>query len=320
MPISLPASWGLLNSKTGNPVFNVAGEYSWAVNGTRIEVPEIILTEYQMDVSSMMRSAQFWLGNVRKFLKDVNGDDGADLFDLENGDPNPYEAMYHAKKTGNIYHLPYFNTYDHMTTQNWGDNRGIIDNLAETVATMQKMFKPAAGIEAPYSWGGGMNASYTVTFDLLNTVTKEDIGRNYDFRKVFINNNLHQRLTSTVSIPPVVYEVSIPGVRHAPIAAITNLGVEGIGELNQLSSEAAAANGIKSSTAVIIPDAWRFNISFTELIKESRIIFSGATSSKINAITVSTASELGTAAIDEKNPETIENKFDGPAFDASGYS
>jgi hypothetical protein len=66
-----------------------------------------------------------------------------------------------------------------------------------------------------------------------------------------------------MSSPPAIFEVVVPGVRVCPAAVLSQLVINNVGQMNLLS-----LNGRDQ----IIPDAWEFQLTITELITESRQI------------------------------------------------
>jgi hypothetical protein len=300
---------GLKIKGSNSGIFDIKGSYSWTVNSAsnREEVPFVHLKEFQINVSALQRSLNYWINAFDKTFTQ-NGS-----INFNNNAANPYEALYTAIPTGNVYELPWFTSYDHVIQNSWGGNKGIsawADNAMSGLANVQRLLSPAAGIESPYAWQGSQNSTYAVQFDLLNTVSPADIQRNYNFRQTLINNNLPQRLNATLSLPPVFYELWVPGVRYAPVVAIQNLQVENIGELNRLDDVRSEYNGLQSDSAegIIVPDAYRFTIDFIELIKETRVLFEQSTKhDKIKAISVPSVDAFGRTRIqaDFKNSRAV---------------
>jgi hypothetical protein len=98
------------------------------------------------------------------------------------------------------------------------------------------------------------------------------------------------KTTAFNMVPPVIYEVSIPGIRYAPAAYISNLVVESIGQVNNVRLPATIGNGgflELNDLDINVPDAWNITIQLTELLPETRNIFAGVFNSanKIRVIT-----------------------------------
>ena len=132
---------------------------------------------------------------------------------------------------------------------------------------------PMFGYEQPQYYSGPTTSSFTVKFPLYNTDSVADIRRNFDFIKIFGYQNLFERRTFGTSLPPVMYECEFaPGhigtVAAKPAVYVSRFDVKNVGAIRSIDI------GIGNSTKVIIPEAYSVEIQFTELIANSRNIFS----------------------------------------------
>jgi hypothetical protein len=245
-------------SAVGTKYFNIVDDYSWTLTpkSSRIGVPYIELTEYEQD------EAMLW-ANITRWLNLIKG--------TEEGINNPYQNLYHTEKTLTTFRFPYFEQYDHNINQNWEKTKGVqeyslIEKLTNIATMREKAAKVAPGstINQPQLWAGSGSVNYTINFHIFNTTgTSENIKNNQTFKYRLQRSTLHNQQSMIMSSPPAIFEVVVPGIRVCPAAVISQLVINNVGQMNLLS-----LNGRDQ----IIPDAWEFQITMTELVTESRQI------------------------------------------------
>ena len=285
-----------------NGTANVVDEYNWTVSTTpeaRNECPRIYLKEFQQTNSAVKQAIEF-LGSRAvdygaEFL--IGGGALGPIFSallpkknvptpVGNQTSDPYTGLYLALPTGNNYIFPYYSQYDHDTANQW--TRSTFDaqfkgvSLYGTLERLAELQSPNAGTEKAQYWEGTTTNTYPLVFQLLNTVDPEqDIPRNKRLKDTLIYNNLSDRRGVQMLRPPVLYTVTIPGIRYSPVAVISNLNVSNKGQMNFI-------NGMN------VPDAWEFTINITELITETRQVFAGIRGGTvITAIKASSLDTLG---------------------------
>lgn len=261
---------------------NVVDNYRWAVSYKKdalSEVPRLTMTEYQINVSSLASSVQYWLNQG---IETVESLVAGDIFNAESD--NPYKGLYHAKPTGQSYIFPFYAPYHHQMTNNWSENKGPLGETIDAfIANPAKLLKPSAGIETAKAWQGTNAGSFEIKFQLLNTVEDKDIEKNQALIKQLLRANMPYRINAVTQLPPVIYTVAIPGVRYSPAAVISNMTVANLGQINFINGKN-------------IPDAFEVQLQITELIVESRQIFDAAINGDTSKVT----------AIMESPPETQE--------------
>jgi hypothetical protein len=245
------------------------------------ELPSIEMYGYQQEWSTTITSIQTWWTRFKEM-----GEGG-----------NPYKNLY-AGKAVSFYKLPYFSENHHSISQSWGGNQGLmgsgIESATKFMETVSKTFLPAAGILTPKSWEGGEAESYSFTFNLINTnMSTGDAGqknntvwKNQLFLESFISDNLHGQNGVMSIVPPLIYEVYIPGIRWSPAAYVSSLGVKNKGAMNN------NLGGIIPGASVnyIYPDAWEVTVTISELIKESKTLYRDATTGAGYASSITTRS------------------------------
>jgi hypothetical protein len=250
---------------------DVVRNYDWTQSDVSVDVvqnniPKIILTEYEQDLASIFAQISYWYNNA------------IDKLDPE----NPYKNLYHAKPTGMIFNLPYFEQYNHNTTQEWQKNAALLEafggfgNLLINLFGKIKMAlgnAPGMNVNQPRSWGGSSPISYPVTFTLLNTKTQDAWKKNKLLIDRLIMSSLHNQKSAILASPPAIFEVEVMGIRNSPASVIANISVVNKGQINLIDK-------------VNVPDAWEITLTILELITESRQIFkySASGTSKVKAI------------------------------------
>lgn len=256
---------------------DVYKNYHWSVNSPTQdfieEVPTIILTEYQSNSGPLLEDLEYTFKAVEGAVDTV----------LAGKEVNPYLTIYNGVLTGNVYQLPFFSTYNHTMSSNWGDP----DSSAEWTAKIRETIGKVGGVfqrgivEKRRVWKGATPASYAFTFTLYNTFKPyEDIPKNLQFIRTLIHNNLADRTSFATLLPPCFYKLEIPGVRYAPIASLDGVDVQNIGQVNRKVLSLPDMNGDYKDVAVNVPDAWEITISVSEIHNESRDIYNGVFDSK----------------------------------------
>lgn len=327
--------------------YNIHNDYSWTLNtGTiRDYVPKITLKEYKLSQSGELSS---FLNNLAATSESTAGTavraagagaivaallgrsrgtgaaigagvgllGGAGLQQLGSlagvGPLKPYQGLYPAAKTNNIYYLPYLNV------ENMSDAAGsaggwrsveetISKNLAQVgkaglVATTGKLAgqlsniigavnqageaarqlefaigSPGAAVEkikafAPKDEGDTIN----VVFYLSNTTKKEDIQKNWNFLYKLTYQNLPNRRSTNLLDPPCVYDVEVQGFKRFPIAVIESLKItnEGTTRLVDITTGEITNTEGNNSNVKLIPEAFKVSISIRSLLMNTRNLFS----------------------------------------------
>lgn len=136
---------------------------------------------------------------------------------------------------------------------------------------------PSVKTEMPQSWNGTSGATYSIGFDLLNTVEYDAIRRNWELVYLLTHQNAGFRRNALISYPPCIYEIKIPGIRFCP-AAYLNISVGNIGQTRLVNIDGYGPKAI--------PEAYRVAVSVTELLQYTRNIHEGLleNDSKVSAI------------------------------------
>lgn len=203
---------------------------------------------------------------------------------------NPLSGLYHAEPTGFRYVFPYFNNQLNSVTSNWSDEDSFMGSMStlsstflaggfgeNTLSLFQMAQAAIAGyrtfmgaarsiypnfkLEQPKSWDGGEPETIQFSFDLLNTLSVEETLMNWELVNLISHQNLHQRQNILSRWAPCIYQVNIPGVTNMPVAAFTQINIEGLGTVRKVNF-----NGRVQT----IPEAYRLSFQLRSLLANSR--------------------------------------------------
>lgn len=291
-----------LRPKNGTTVVDILGDYSWTASpkGARKDIPEINFEEYELDLSSLITSALYKLRggieNVTAFSSEMNtiidkitkldSAKGTNVKPIEDtlksassNELNPYAGMYAASPTGWTYRAPYLEELNQGINNQWGDDqgntfnsaggaalKGIMDTVENYVNTVNlaNITAPGSYAEKVKFFNPGTSSSYSVRFPLLNTLDYNDIVKNWELCYLLTYQNLPNRRSVNLLDPPAIYRVTIPGIRQSPVSYISNLSIQHVGNIRNME-----INGMMKP----IPEAYMVNITFQDLLLNSRNLF-----------------------------------------------
>lgn len=136
-----------------------------------------------------------------------------------------------------------------------------------------KMNSPTVGLmDPPHVWKQTNNRQYTFSFplynvDISNATKPEDlIVKNWEFCYLLTYQNLINKGNFFTAIPPVFYEVTIPGVHYCKASYMSDIVIENIGNIRLMK---LPING-NSKVDVNIPDGYLITITLTDLLMPSK--------------------------------------------------
>jgi len=236
------------------------------------------------------------IGGSKEKFNNFLGGDGLFSLPQNQGSRNVlrvYEGLYITEPTGWEYVLPYFEDYQNGVSNDFGDanvggiGQGLyaagaseivagIRNQAEMLAGAINIMEPGTYIEKPkfYQFQDSGD-EVTIQFPLLNTghATYEDVVRNWQFIYLMVYQNRPIRFTRDLIEPPVIYEVSLPGIKYMPYAYVSRLEVQFQGSRRPMNitfkDESSLGQG-QNSVNTIIPDGYSIQITLKGLVSETR--------------------------------------------------
>jgi hypothetical protein len=259
--------------------FNVVDEYRWTLSKKNDETPYVTLIEYEVNESTIATQ----LGYYQKATKNLLSDDPM----------SPYEGLFPRTSTGNTFKMPYFSdvnfeintpVWQSLDTLQEGANvvkgvagfvggekvanavGGLISGGAAIGGAVLTSLYPKVGImDRPRLWQNHEFRTISIKFPLFNTVDPDDWKKNHWLCWALVNNNLFIKRNFITSIPPVYYEVKIPGQHYSYASCVTNLVIYNRGNMRMLTND----RGKK----VVVPDAYEVNMTLTDMVMPSRNLF-----------------------------------------------
>lgn len=113
-----------------------------------------------------------------------------------------------------------------------------------------------------------------VEFTLYNTTRKNAWKTNYRFLLLFALRNLPFRLELFSFVPPLLYDITIPGIKRMPISALSQMKITPVGTMRVLEMDNFVAakldeNNYNAKIQVTVPEAWQVQLTFQSLIGSS---------------------------------------------------
>lgn len=206
-------------------------------------------------------------------------------------------SLYLTQNTGFQYCLPYFDSPP-VISNNWGASdsnnivRGAIDagmEVVNQISGVTNISQPGIYIqEAKYYGFNDEGPSITVTLPLFNTVRrgpKVPYVQNYEFLWLLMYQNKPYKTSFARTMPPKIYDVTLPGMINWPYAYIKNLTVDFKGTVRNKNFY---INGLGEIQAPI-PDAYMVTIELQSLLLDyANLMVGGGFGVKIidNKVTV----------------------------------
>lgn len=318
-------------------VINVLKDYRWTLSKhkDREDVPYIWLKEFNSNESQVQKQLQYYSQLLPSRFGAAAGTASlAEPLDI-------YREIYPHSDTENCYQyiLPYFNkTNLDLSTPNWSPiepagaalqsaatqfagwaGGKVFGEAAEKVAggisstldaittagtiAAQAQYPVVGALDRPRIFSQHSERTITVSFPLFNTVDPNEWKANQKLVHTLMNQNLMYKTNYVTGVPPVFYDVFIPGQYYCWASCVTNLNVENLGNMRVIDS-------------TIVPDAYQVTVSFTEMVLPSKNQFDArftgeASFGKVN-VSVTGASTEALGEMFKKvseyfNPEVSQN-------------
>jgi len=297
--------------------WDVVSKYTWTLTPPSspaiAETPYILLTEYKVDEAFIKQQISNFLNNS----KDIIGDTYQGIKNVftykttykKDPDPlAPYKSLYkkdQSTKTNNIYKFPYFDDINfEINTSPWesidalgsagsiggelskvafGKNADKVNNFASGVTKLGSaalaFSSPKVGVaDRPKLWSSHSPRTINIKFPLFNTQSPDDWEKNRNLCKLLINQNLFQKIDTVSNIPPVFYELVIPGQHYSYASAVSKLTINNRGNMRSLVDS--------KGQVCVVPDAYEVNMTLEDLVMPSQNLF-GAIDSVSKQVTTS---------------------------------
>ena len=175
-----------------------------------------------------------------------------------------------------------------------GDKADGIGKFLQSLPSLYKQIEmfnikagnPAVGLmDPPHIWKGSSNRTYTFQFPLFNINSTTDsnsintIVKNWEFCFLITYQNLINKRNYFTGIPPVFYEVLIPGIHYTKAAYISDLTIENLGNLRLMK---LPINGM-TECKVNVPDGYSIKITLTDLLQPSKNLLSATVNTSLRS-------------------------------------
>ena len=301
---------GLFKPRPGKELQDIIGKYPWTVSNklNRSDIPYIQLREHLVDGGSIQKQLSFYAYGAYGTLEGLK--DKATGSKTADGDVlNVYREIFPRLPTGFKYKFPYFaKAYYELSTPQWqqfdkisqgasaitsglkkvlGGRADAAINLVEATAsaaigvvdaTLAATY-PVVGIaDRPRIFTSHNERTVKIEFPLYNTINSWDWSKNKDFIHLFASQNLFNKRNFITGLPPVWYEVYVPGSYFSVASCVTQFDVQNLGNIRLMKY---------GSQEFPVPDAYQVSISLTEMALPSRNQFqsswSGLGYSRVNS-------------------------------------
>lgn len=220
----------------------------------------------------------------------------------------PYKGLYYTVESGFNYRIPLFNSEFWNTSNTFLDGAsegnadfiaGLVDSVKALGLEASKLINTGSNqygtyVEFPKQYSMSSPASYTVTFDLINTkpATYTDVVSNFKLLFLLFYQNLPVRRSKQLVDPPVLYNIYVPGQKRMPYAYLSSIAVKNLGAsrlmeidftgLNLINPPATATSTFPEKWTTVVPDGYRVTLTFQDLIPETKnTVFSSFLSNSI---------------------------------------
>jgi hypothetical protein len=128
-------------------------------------------------------------------------------------------------------------------------------------------------IDKPLIWSSSSPRSFVVAFPLFNTSLFGDfdaeqiITRNWELCYLLTYQNLFNKRNLYTGIPPVFYEIEIPGIHYTKAGYVNSLNIVNVGNTRKMKLPIGNSN---ESREVNVPDAYFVTMSLIDFFMPSR--------------------------------------------------
>lgn len=197
----------------------------------------------------------------------------------------PYYNLYGAQETGFNYKLPYLEDYWINVSNNWGGESIVTTTVKSIVESPMKELLPGFAYEGVKQYNFSENTpTIDVGFTLDNTQRQGGLEiltpnifnswqRNWEFVFLFTYQNMPNRRTNFLVVPPAIYELNIPGLLYYPFVFVESIEIQskGVRQSKIVSYKLINEQGEQNKTTkTLIPELFDIKIRFKSLLSQSQ--------------------------------------------------
>lgn len=252
---------------------DILKKYTWTLsNKLDPEIPYARLREYKISENLIKQQLDRYTSQIKQAGARVAADFGAGSTKSSSMLGVYQELFPKSDSTGFVYTFPYFNKKAIELSTTWkdmadagaavgglGEMVKAIGNVADAANKLTALASaPSVGVQdRPKIYETHSDRSINISFTLFNTQDPNDYKKNKDFIKLFTFQNLFNKRDYITGVPPVFYDVFIPGQYFSYASYVSNLSIENLGNMRVINGE-------------IIPDAYQIEITLAEMMKPSK--------------------------------------------------
>lgn len=318
---------------TFNDITQVIGEAGDAVSSTQLKAGA-------KEASKLLANGKTMINN---FIKDSLPGFAKLLAQNNLNDEilNPYRFFYITADTGKRYAFPLTNkeSSSFITSKaTWGKPKGgqtgmikkVLDKVGSVLTNASGYANLARNIaylnnDDPTKSDDNGNAAETIksftypdvgesiniNFTLYNTTKRNAWKNNFRFLYLFAMRNLPFKTETISFVPPLLYDIIVPGVKRLPVCALTNMKVDPMGMTrvlecpNFIDSKSGDQGANGRTIPVNVPEAWSITLTFQSLIAPSANLLLANTVGKIGIQAALDFGEMGKLSESEMD-ETVK--------------
>ena len=163
-----------------------------------------------------------------------------------------------------------------------------------------KMGDPA--LDKPQVWSTAQPRTHNVSFPLFNTVDFDTLVKNWELCHLLCYQNLYNKRNLFTGLPPVYYEITIPGVHYCKAGYISKLNISNIGNIHRIELP-VGTNG--KPLLVNVPDAYLVNLTINDFFIPSKNFLDVLTSDK-SKVSASATNFNEVKNLSEARADTVE--------------
>lgn len=291
---------------------NIVNDYPWTISDVknRTDIPYIQLNEHKVEGGQIQKQVEFYSQGAEATLENFIGMGETDYSLL-----GVYREIFPVDPTGFRYKFPYFTKacYE-LTTSQWEQFDKISSSGGSIASGLKSMFGgkvvdvisgaigavaagaetalaykyPVTGIaDRPRIFTGHHDRTVTIEFPLYNTLLPGSWVANKDLLQVFMSQNLFNKRNFITGLPPVWYQVFVPGQYFSVASCVTNINVTNLGNVRLEKNQ---------GKEFIVPDAYQVSIQLTELAMPSKNQFhaalDGTAQMRVNSTTILASDQI----------------------------
>jgi len=177
-----------------------------------------------------------------------------------------------------------------------------------------KLGDPA--LDKPQVWSTTQPRTHNVSFPLFNTVDFASLVKNWELCHLLCYQNLYNKRNLFTGLPPVYYEITIPGVHYCKAGYISKLNISNIGNMHRIELPVGPGG---TSLLVNIPDAYLVNLAINDFFIPSKNFLDVLTSDK-SRVSSSATNFNNVIDTNKKEDESLKNTGSySPTGPLAGY-